>query len=465
MRRPSYEYQPLQHDDSIRLLILHPSPNESDPIACTIRHAQLSSTARYPKVYPAFFTYEAVSYTWGYSTQWTAISFNNGKEELSVGENCHAALRRLRKPTADRSIWIDAVCINQQDLTERSMQVRMMNEIYTRAIGIVVMLSDQVPDCRLLLDEAIIVNNLLRHTDVIPRGRPTKAIIRQLEVLFEDPWFKRTWVLQEVYKKYQIVIMYGSALIALPVLKQICYGYGNRKLTRGVLPRPLALVWGSETEYSTPQFNLWNRLYESRECLASNPRDKVFALKSLLGHRQSEIDNLIDYVQSVEQCFKRVAEFLLPVLGIRILAATRHPHEMGMASWIPDWSQDGPLQSTAFHFESDKARMLGNMSMSATAGDYERATKSCLYKDLPTGPELHVTGCRYARIVKSSQVFGFFDAEHAERQMQMVYNDFDNLRQRLQSRAKRKTTPFTLAHFGRKLFQGKGRSCAEYGGS
>jgi len=448
MERPSYEYRPLQCDDSVRILVLHPSPNEADPIVCTIRHRELSDKTP---------IYEAVSYTWGDSTQTNKLHLN-GREQI-VGQNCHAALRRLRQPKADRWIWIDAVCINQGDLGERSKQVRMMNEIYSRATGVMVMLSDQVPDFRHLQKE------LTR-----PGGYgvpPSRHTIQELEELFEDPWFKRTWVLQEVYKKEKITIVYGSVVIPLGNLEGICYGYrgssdNTAKLTRGVLPRPLGLLWTRQFEYSTPQFNLWNRLYLSRECLATNPRDKVFALKSLLGARQSEIDHLIDYTQSLHELFERVASFLVPVLGPRILAASRHPHDLGMPSWMPDWSQTLPLQSLAFHFESDKARMLGNSSLCATAEDRKRTLDYYALGDSLTGPELHVAGCQYAQIVKSSRAFYFLDNDDAERQMLNVYYDLDNSRLYWDAKGKLKSSaPPTLGQFGRRIFFSKRANCLE----
>lgn len=126
-----YRYQPLQHDDSIRILVLHPSLQESDPITCSIRHERLSD---------ASLEYEAVSYTWGDTTQQRAIYFRDRKGELAVGENCHYALQCLRLGHKDRLLWIDAICINQENITERSRQVRIMDSVYNRAFSVVVFL-------------------------------------------------------------------------------------------------------------------------------------------------------------------------------------------------------------------------------------------------------------------------------------------------------------------------------------
>lgn len=63
-----------------------------------------------------------------------------------------------------------------------------------------------------------------------------------------------------------------------------------------------------------------------------------------------DIDSLISYVKSVEGIFVNTALFLLPVLGLRLLTAVRHPRDLDMPSWAPDWSQRRPL--TPYYFGS-----------------------------------------------------------------------------------------------------------------
>jgi hypothetical protein len=476
METPLYHYEPLQHSDSIRILVLHPSPNDADPIACTLRQIQLSDvpSSRYAtshddyilecsRIFFKWFSedipkYEAVSYTWGDCTQTNTIYFNDGRQRLIVGKNCHAALRRLRLAHGDRTVWIDAVCIDQQDLRERGHQVRIMSEVYNRAEGVMVMLSDEVPDSRLLMDE---VNYVIANWEIVAKeGRitPCEEATQQLRTLYKDPWFKRTWVLQEVHAKDCITIVYGSAIFPFPVLEGLHVGSGT---SESQFPPPIWIACRSMTEYCTSQFNLWNRLYETRECLATNPRDKVFALKSLLGPRQSDIDYLIDYTQTVENCFTQVAGFLLPVLGLRMLAATRHPHNLNMASWIPDWSQHLPLNITKFSFESEEAMREGCFSMTATADDHERTQQSYSISDLRNDATMFVVGCQYARIVDCSKTFRFVDYDDAATQMRNVYNEFDNLRQYLDEESKHDTATVS-GHFSTKTIESKPENHVRY---
>ena len=456
METPSYQYQPLQHSDSVRILILHPSPDELDPIECTICHERLSGVS---------LDYQAVSYTWGNSGLTHVIHCNDAKLKLSVGKSCHAALRRLRLPEEHRALWIDAVCINQKDLSERGHQVRMMKDVYDFASGVVVMLNDVVPECRLLLDELAEAERILdelakagRTLDLSRanpvRNRPSSVIVRQLETLFEDPWFKRTWVLQEVHDKDLVTIMYGSATIPFDAIRTLYFGYDGTKVTRSPWSLPLRLMSDGLQEYTTPQFNLWNLLFWSRECLATDPRDKVFALKSLVGPGQEDLDLLIDYVTSVGECFKRVAEFLLPVLGLRLLTATRHPHGLDMASWIPDWSQTLPLQFGSFYVETFETEGLGDWFSPTNIENQERALISYTYNECLVDPILHVIGCQYARIVECSRVLQFVDIDDVDTQMLRIYNKFDDLRRYLNEESKIDSSE-TNGHFSGKIFDGK----------
>jgi len=434
---PSYQYQPLQHSDSIRVIVLHPSPNESDPIECTICQDRLSNGS---------LEYEAVSYTWGNSGLTHVIHCNDARQRLRVGRNCHAALRRLRLPKERRKLWIDAVCINQEDLLERGHQVRIMKDVYDFASGVMVMLNDEVPECRLLLDELAEVISILKSGADLVRSPPCSAILRQLENLFEDPWFKRTWVLQEVHGKDCVTIMYGSAAIPFVAIRKLYSGYTSTRATRISWPLPLDIMISHPIEFHTSQFRLWNLLYKSRECLATNPRDRVFALKALVGSRQSEMDYLVDYTQSVEQCFKQVATFLLPVVGLRILTATRHPHDLGMASWIPDWSQNLPLQFKSFWDEIARDGYHDD-SFQPPAWQpprvmvYEHALKPWIYEDSYPSPTLRVFGFQDAQIVECSQVFQFASVDDAERQMRKIYNQFSSIRLHLNEKSRSDSPP------------------------
>jgi len=59
-----------------------------------------------------------------------------------VTVNLEAALRQLKDKHITR-IWVDAVCINQDDRQERSIQVRNMKQIYSKAERVIAWLGEE----------------------------------------------------------------------------------------------------------------------------------------------------------------------------------------------------------------------------------------------------------------------------------------------------------------------------------
>lgn len=419
-----YKYQPLQYHDSIRILLLQPSSDASAPITCTIQHVRLSD--------PGLSWFEAISYTWGTIAEKT-IYIQDEKAELRVRENCHSALQHLRRRDTIRPLWIDAVCIDQENLGERASQVRIMNEIYSGALTVVVYLGEQDEGSVALFEELEAADQLLQQLKKCERPPPSDALLREIDRLYQRPWFNRVWVLQEVSGKACVDIMCGSTTVSMEALVAFNFGY-RRGYSVTKTDWPQVLEWNHRPprDFSTPQFDLWNRLYHSRRCVATDPRDRVFALRSLMGSKRSELDSLIDYTKSLEQCFIDVAKFLLPVLGLRILVAVRHPHTKSMPSWIPDWSQSLPLQHNFFWTEADlfcADQAEPNYRPSYQPLDETKLTiRSFVGKDQKEGLELRVTGCRYAQIVARSQVFSFDSADEAEEQIKSLYSSLSNLR-------------------------------------
>lgn len=135
---PFYTWKPLSHDDSIRLLKLHPNPTKSSDIHITLTEALLSETLQY----------EALSYCWatedGDDSKSQTIYCEGTR--IHIIKNCEAALRRLRKGDEDRVLWIDAICINQSDDEERSSQVNMMAMIYKSAASVKIYLGEPSED-------------------------------------------------------------------------------------------------------------------------------------------------------------------------------------------------------------------------------------------------------------------------------------------------------------------------------
>lgn len=437
-----YRYHSLQHDDSIRILALHRSSNYLDPLTCTIQHVRLSD---------ASLKYEAVSYVWGDTTEQESIYLHNGRRELRVGRSCSKVLRDLRRKDYDRLVWIDAICIDQENLVERAEQVCIMTDIYESAFEVLVYLGEETTGSRILFEElAEATEALLQGKSLDQRPLPSANVIQALDDLLQRPWFKRVWVLQEVCMKDSIAFICGADSASGKALRECAYGYQNSRITKDILPLVLRLTAEYPTELSTLQATLWNMLYRSRTCLATDPRDKIFALKSLLGSRQLELDFLINYTRSVEETFIGTALFLLPVLGLRILTAVRHPHNFDMPSWIPDWSQHFPLNADFCDLQLPSWDYKPFDEERCTIYLPPQAERNCL--------ELHVTGgSRYARIVYRSRAFLFDNLYEAEEQLKWLYHGLENLRKlfRLEGMS---NDPTVRDHLGKEIFEGRYRA-------
>jgi hypothetical protein len=116
-KQPMHEYKPLVEDDAIRVLLLYPSANVSAELKCAIEHITLS---QYKKDLIKYYT--ALSYVWGLSTEQRHIVINGCS--FYVTPNLDSALRHIRDDEGIIRVWVGAICINQQDVEERSSRLR-----------------------------------------------------------------------------------------------------------------------------------------------------------------------------------------------------------------------------------------------------------------------------------------------------------------------------------------------------
>jgi hypothetical protein len=118
--------------------------------------------------------YEALSYTWGIAAPSIPIQLH-GKVTL-VSENLYLALLHLRKRGV-KLIWVDALCINQEDLAERARQVSHMEEVYRRASLVWVWLGDNDESSELAFDELHGLGQHLDWDEAVPQEYLVKEMI------------------------------------------------------------------------------------------------------------------------------------------------------------------------------------------------------------------------------------------------------------------------------------------------
>ena len=131
-RVPLYPAIELQSRE-IRLAHLLPRSKLWGIIRCDLKTARLDKKLKY----------EALSYEWGPPHLESQIMVNG--HDVAVRQNLWQALEHLRLDYEVRVLWIDALCINQNDISERNHQVAQMGEIYSYSRRCIAWVGNDVP--------------------------------------------------------------------------------------------------------------------------------------------------------------------------------------------------------------------------------------------------------------------------------------------------------------------------------
>jgi hypothetical protein len=146
----------------------------------------------------------ALSYTWGDSTDTVPIVVNDCR--VDVTRNLEAALRALRcrkEYRAGMKLWVDALCINQQDLDERAVQVARMSDIYPLAINVHIWIDGVADITNLHFANTLMAALPKQQRAVLPQVLESDTDLRWRFALafwdlFSTPYWRRTWIVQEL---------------------------------------------------------------------------------------------------------------------------------------------------------------------------------------------------------------------------------------------------------------------------
>lgn len=281
MTRPRYSYSPLPTATSIRTVTISSNVPHDD-----LHTAILELTTHVVDLndHPGYTT---LSYTWGnpltvfptaqardYPASNSYTILCDGAV-LQVGENLYrylqqwrdnlwhrqndslqltGDLQRLEKQAIPQFHWIDALCINQPNITERNQQVAMMGRIYRQSEGVVIWLGTQDGYCEPF--NRIIHNMAERdpHNPEVAAGmeRPWEEMnfeerVRMLGLpepgawdwvcvwaVLRRAWFRRNWVVQELALAPEAVVIYGSRLITWGTLATLGWLLSGSPLAKEV---------------------------------------------------------------------------------------------------------------------------------------------------------------------------------------------------------------------------------------
>lgn len=389
--KKSMVYNSLTGVAEVRLLHLSARKSTDDQVL----HGFLESTSL--SIRPE---YTAVSYTWadadGNRDLSEVIFLGDLWVPLPITSNCAAALRRLRSGHQVQTLWIDSICINQSSQDEKSHQVGLMRDIFSRATSVTIFLGgdEDTPDARLLkrTSESLFYNG--------GQGEVIWAAVRDhlaVRALFDRPYWSRIWVIQEVLLSKKAIVVLGETAIPLQSLlkAQLVEPEGPRR-TFSVPPwlrLGRALPIGDFNGLST-------LLTETSRCLATDPKDMVFALLGLV--QGAHLEGLVaDYSKSVYEIRIGIAAYFLirhgqtNLLKTAVFEASERQNDRllpGLPSWVPSWS---PYESDEPNFaDSVDERCWVDIKQGSIFTDWDRTMKC--YDTLRPG-ETYNTSVDYSR--------------------------------------------------------------------
>lgn len=282
-----WEYKDIRQKTELRLQLVDPG-ELNDDVHCTLDHWEIKKCPEY----------EAISYTWadesGIDTKSETIYLNGSL--FPVTANCKAALRRVRMHQEQRTIWIDAVCINQENKDERGHQVQLMPNIYMGAKKVLIYIGEPTSEEEKFF--SMIRPKILTEHGPKGIGHVIRELLTQhnqgcigpaIHLLLRRRYFSRVWILQEIDFAREQQVLCGEYEVPWKLFRRIpkfiheIEKNGNRSTS---LPKALTL---ERRKYREPS-HFVDLLDLARNTEATNQRDKVFAVFGMLNcaeHRES----------------------------------------------------------------------------------------------------------------------------------------------------------------------------------
>ncbi|KAI0195493.1 HET-domain-containing protein [Astrocystis sublimbata] len=340
-----------QSKHQIRLLRLLPGHNSAE-IHCELFTVSLDGSNEF----------EALSYVWGSNEN--PLQINLGGQTTNVTRNLGLALQHLRNEGNERIIWVDAICINQNDKEERTHQVQLMQRIYSGASQVVVWLGLLMRNGQQTI-AAIkrLGSNSALHWTQIP---DMEDLLPGIFFFLRHEWWLRIWTVQEAVLAQRLIYQCGNTQFWSRNLIDVAASYREHIDTKGcceTLKFPShGMATASDVTLATENiiqlrhFQLRSQNYSFdkvaslfRHRRASDPLDKVYGL---LGISSGIEKPSIDYNFSKAKVYQLTAgdsishNKNLDILSHVFHETTRLPREHNWTvrwppstpTWVPDWA-------------------------------------------------------------------------------------------------------------------------------
>ncbi|KAF2760786.1 HET-domain-containing protein [Pseudovirgaria hyperparasitica] len=395
----AYAYTPLIDSIlEIRLINILPG-REDDPLEVEICTTPLIS-ANLPK-------YEALSYAWGSPEKTETIYLRNktcfdydvhhpgyGKpgccvpatpyDILGVTSNLGSALRHLRYIDAPRVMWIDAICINQEDNLEKSDQVYSMADVFHKATRCIVWLGPEADDsshAMHLLDTIGRRGNDFGRpvaeddvnsssTDHDPERPLTERGLRSILSITSRTWFSRLWTRQEiVHSSDESIVQCGwdhllwgrlrNAFTPLYQNLRLCWLPPIKDLDEIVFS-----IFKNLMATPKKEVRFMNAMMAASTSHCVDPRDRVFAMISF--NHEIRLRIKPDYSRTVLSVYTDLLLHMIDIGGsLNVLShcgVALRPY--GFPTWVRDWRVASPQEGLIFSW-------AGHWASAGTAAEVE----------------------------------------------------------------------------------------------
>lgn len=315
-----------------------------------------------------------MSYRWG-DPRGHSVKCND--QILPVNGNLYYALQRFRLPKQPRLLWVDDICINQDDEKERSQEVQIFHRIYTEAKNVLIWLGPESEDSDVAMDFFLSMmshlSNKRSKQEITDPNLPslnnaayrTRKMIA-LNNLLNRPWFTRVWTLQEGAFATRAAVVCGRKELPFSLFEEF-----NTKCEEdqtGVWTSTLSSISTAKpaNPKKPPRFvtahvhgisklkqmrsgkgakePVPTLLYRLRSCEATDDRDRVYAMWSFLPNnylsflekpryqREFTAADLFYQVSEIELVHNQNLDFLGHA------GTWQHRPDTVLPSWAADWS-------------------------------------------------------------------------------------------------------------------------------
>ena len=272
----------------IRLIQLEKNTSSKHQPRCTIQAFDLASAPKYI----------ALSYTWGPPDPSYRILIDN--QTFKVRENLYNFLCTFQTGSAIRTdvtyMYVDQICIDQENLQERNSQVRLMSDIYTGASLVLVWLGNDPKDVKAAHD--------FEDNDIESADGEYGLPLGNLKIVLSNAYFERVWIVQEVSLASEIRILIGDYTVTWGAIEFAGQSFDPLKpVNRAGTLKELFREKDRKKEW---QLDKIVGRYSVHEC--QDPRDKVYGFLGMVPDWQRPV---VDYAKSPRQVFLDVIPIVL----------------------------------------------------------------------------------------------------------------------------------------------------------